>query len=68
MLIRRCFYWLPLWSPIRQYMDYKIRVLRIIRFDVHCVIMLSIHARMHHEDTGLNYGAFTGFEYHRTDG
>jgi hypothetical protein len=30
--------------------------------------MLSIHAGMHHEDTGLNCGAFTGFEYHRTDG
>jgi hypothetical protein len=30
--------------------------------------MLPIHSRMHHEDTGFNCGAFTGLEYHRTDG
>jgi len=49
-------------------MDDEIRVLRIIRFEVHSVIMLSIHAWMHHENAGFDYSAFTGLEYHRTDG
>jgi hypothetical protein len=31
-------------------------------------IMRTVHAFVHHEDTGFNNRAFTGFEYHRTDG
>jgi hypothetical protein len=30
--------------------------------------MRTIHAFMHHKDTGLNSGAFAGLENHRTDG
>jgi hypothetical protein len=30
--------------------------------------MLAVHSWMHHEDAGFNLSAFTGLEYHRTDG
>jgi hypothetical protein len=30
--------------------------------------MGSIHAFVHHENSGFDRGAFTGFECHRTDG
>ncbi len=40
----------------------------IIRLEMHGIVMRTIHARMHHKDTGFNCSAFTGLEYHRTDG
>ena len=49
-------------------MDDKIRVGWIIGLQMHGIIVLPIHAWMHHEDSGFNCGAFTGLEYHRTDG
>ena len=30
--------------------------------------MRAAHTCVHHKDRGLNRGAFTGLEYHRTDG
>lgn len=54
--------------PIRENVDNTIGLLRIVRFHVHCKVMLSIHAGMHHEDRGFNCGALTRLEYHRTDG
>src|SRR6266498_4328882 len=35
---------------------------------MHRIIVLSIHARMHHKDSRFKRCAFTGLEYHRTDG
>jgi hypothetical protein len=57
-----------LWSPIGQYVDYEIGIARIICFQMHGIVMLAVHPRVHHEDAGFNLGAFTGLEYHRTDG
>ncbi len=45
-----------------------ISVLWIIGLEMNCIIVGSIHAGMHHKDTGFNCGAFTRLEYHRTDG
>jgi hypothetical protein len=55
-------------SPIGYHMNYKIRVSGIIGLQVYGIIMRTIHPFMHHEDAGFNCGAFTGLEYHRTDG
>jgi hypothetical protein len=49
-------------------MNYQIGVSWIIRFQMHGIVMLAIHAGMHHEDTGFDRCAATGTEYHRTDG
>jgi hypothetical protein len=35
---------------------------------MHSIIVWSVHAFVHHEYTGLDCGAFTRLEYHRTDG
>jgi len=35
---------------------------------MHCEIVLTSHAFMHHEDAGFNNCAFARLEYHRTDG
>jgi hypothetical protein len=48
--------------------DHEIGIAWIIRFQVYGIVMLAIHAWMHHEDAGVNLSAFTGLEYHRTDG
>jgi hypothetical protein len=57
-----------LWNPIGQYIHDQIRVVRIICFQMHPEVVRTIHPFMHHEDTGLYGCAFTGLEYHRTDG
>ena len=49
-------------------MDYEIRVLWIVGLEMHSIIMRSIHTGVHHKDAGFNRRAFTGLEYHRTDG
>jgi hypothetical protein len=46
----------------------EIGIAWIICFQVYGVIVLAVHAWMHHENAGFNLGAFTGLEYHRTDG
>ena len=40
----------------------------IIGFEMNGIVMRTIHAWVHHEDAGFNLSAFTGLEYHRTDG
>jgi len=35
---------------------------------MNCKVMWTVHAFVHHEDTGLNSCAFARSEYHRTDG
>ena len=57
-----------LWAPVRYYMHYKIRILWIICLEMDCIVMGSIHPRMHHKDTGFNRCTFAGLEDHRTDG
>ena len=57
-----------LWSPIGQYVDYEIGSAWIVCFQMHGIVVLAIHAWMHHEDAGVNLSAFTRLEYHRTDG
>jgi hypothetical protein len=57
-----------LWSPIGHYMDDQIGVGWIIGLQMDRIVVLPIHARVHHEDTGFYCGAFTGLDYHRTDG
>jgi len=42
------------WSPIGRNMHDQIRVRWIIGFQMYRIIMLAIHAWMHHEDTGFN--------------
>jgi hypothetical protein len=49
-------------------MDYNVRIGGIISLQMHCIVVLAIHAWMHHEDTRFNIRALTGLEYHRTDG
>jgi hypothetical protein len=46
----------------------QIRIVWIVRFEMHCKIMWTVHTFVHHKNTGLYDCAFTGFEYHRTDG
>ena len=55
-------------SPIGQYIDDEIGIGWIIRVEMHGKVMGTIHAWMHHEDTGFDCGGLTGLEYHRTDG
>jgi len=59
---------LILWYPVGQYIHDQIRVVGIICFQMHPEVVRTIHAFVHHEDTGLDSCAFTGLEYHRTDG
>lgn len=56
------------WTPVGYDMYDKIGVGRIIGLQVDGIIMRAIHPFVHHKDTGLNCGALTGLEYHRTDG
>jgi hypothetical protein len=49
-------------------MHYEVRVLGIIGLQVHGIVVLAIHARMHHKNAGFNIGAFTWLKDHRTDG
>jgi hypothetical protein len=49
-------------------MHYKVGSFGVICIEMDGVIVLSIHARVHHKNTGFNDGAFAGFEDHRTDG
>ena len=49
-------------------MDDEIGVAWIVCFQVHGIVMLAVHAWMHHEDAGFNLGGFAGLENHRTDG
>ena len=46
----------------------QIGVLWSIGLEMNCIIVGSIHAFMHHKDTGFNRCSFAGLEYHRTDG
>jgi len=57
-----------LWSPIGQYVDHEVGIAWIVCFQVHGIVMLAVHPRVHHEDAGFNLDAFAGLEYHRTDG
>ncbi len=54
--------------PIGQYMDHEIGIAWVICSQMYCIIMLAIHAWVHHKNAGFNLGAFAGLEYHRTDG
>jgi hypothetical protein len=49
-------------------MNDEIGVVCVIGLEMHCIIVRSIHAFMHHKDTGFDCCAFAGLEYHRTDG
>jgi hypothetical protein len=49
-------------------MNNQVRGIRIVGLEVYPVVVLAIHARMHHENAGLEIGAFAWFECHRTDG
>jgi hypothetical protein len=49
-------------------MDNEIGISWIVGFQMHGIVMGTIHAWMHHEDAGFNRGGLTGLEYHRTDG
>src|SRR5215217_5417283 len=49
-------------------MDNKIRVGRVVGLQMYGIVVWTIHARMHHENTGFNSCALTRLEYHRTDG
>lgn len=57
-----------LWPPVGYDMHYKISILWIICLEMDCIIMGSIHPRMHHEHAGFDRCTFTGLEDHRTDG
>ncbi len=49
-------------------MDNEVGIGWIVRFQMYGIVVLAIHAGMHHEDAGLNCSAVSGFDYHRTDG
>jgi hypothetical protein len=49
-------------------MHNQIWICWVIRHEMHSIIMLSIHAGVHHEDAGFDGSAFAGPEDHRTDG
>ena len=49
-------------------MDDKIRVGGVVGLEMYGIVVGTIHARMHHEDTRFNCCALTRLEYHRTDG
>lgn len=49
-------------------MHYQIGIAWIIGLQMHSIVVLAVHAGMHHEDAGLDCGAVTRLEYHRTDG
>ena len=55
-------------SPIGDYIYNQVGVVRVIRDQMHSEIVRPIHAFMHHEHSRLYYCAFTGLQYHRTDG
>lgn len=57
-----------LWHPVRKDLHFFRWLHRIIRYEMHTKIMVSIHACMHHKDRGCDRGAFTGLKDHRTDG
>ena len=57
-----------LWNPIGQHIYNQIRACRVVRFQMNCKIMWTIHTFMHHENAGFDNRTFTGLEYHRTDG
>ena len=54
--------------PVRQHIHDHVWIVRVIRFQVNRKIMRTVHAFVHHENAGLDNCAFSGFEYHRTDG
>ncbi len=62
------FFSLILWNPIGQHVHNQIRICGVIRFEMNPKVVRTIHAFVHHEDTGFNDRAFARFEYHRTDG
>src|SRR6266508_998967 len=67
--LHRCFIWLTcLRSPIGDHIHNQIMVLCIVGLEMHCIIMWSIHAGVHHKDTGFNCRAFARLEYHLPDG
>jgi hypothetical protein len=39
----------------------------VVSHEMNGIIMLSVHAGVHHEDAGFYGCTFTGFEDHRTD-
>ena len=55
-------------SPVGYYVNHEIRTVGIIGLQMHCIIVRTIHAFVHHENAGFECCAFTGLEYHRTDG
>ena len=54
--------------PIGQYVHNQIGICRIVRLEMNPKVMRTVHAFVHHEDTGFNDRAFARIEYHRTDG
>ena len=38
-----------LWHPVRPYHDFLLRILRIVGYDMHAEVMLTVHAGVHHE-------------------
>lgn len=54
--------------PIGYYIHNHIRIYRVVGPEMNSEVMWTIHAFVHHEDTGLDNCAFTGLEDHRTDG
>jgi hypothetical protein len=46
----------------------QIGIVWVIRYEMQRIIVLSVHAGVHHEDAGFDGCAFAGLEDHRTDG
>ena len=55
-------------NPIGEHVHNQIRIGSVICPEVNCKVMRTVHAFVHHKYFGFNKGAFTGLEYHRTDG
>jgi hypothetical protein len=47
-----------LWDPVGQYVHHQVRVIGIIRFEMNTKVVRTVHALVHHEDTGFNDCAF----------
>jgi hypothetical protein len=57
---------LRLWHPVRPYHDFLLRILRIVGYDMHAEVMLTIHTCVHHE-LQFDGGFFAWIECRPTD-
>jgi hypothetical protein len=57
---------LRLWHPVRPYYDFLFWILRIIGYDMHAEVMLTIHTFVHHE-LQFDSGFFAWVECRPTD-